>query len=1338
VEDEKKIDKISKESYEELNKSRVIINKPVKWLKKVKLDRVRNKVSINITSFATNITVKKIEDESEEVIPETKIKIRDKGKIKDLKEYEIDKEIEKEEKNIDKETDLGKIRELEVRISELESKKDELINLITGNVIVEETAIADDDESTQVIIDDLVEEIEIEYFTEGPVSEEIEIDDNKKQIVISSDIHYEDILAFTFLPKEVEQGTAKLFWIINDTRVKVEIDEYDTNENSLVDYVEWNVPSLSSQTYELIIEISQAEHLDSNKIFVKDVYEIVKARDDIWTAPIPVNNYIRVTFEQNLTNDKDITIFARSDQDASVEVYGKDESVSLGIITSINEDNRYQLLLTNLIGSQDVFDLRIKGYPIEFDYIVDPDTTLPKINGTFNKSINNILEGDVINVTFNATDDINLTNATIIINDTGINRYFNFSLNGSGLITLEFSQNFTVNCSSSCVVNITGIARDNSSNEAQNETIITIQDVTQPTSFDLITPIDGTRSTDLTPSLDWENTTEPNFKNYSIEFSSSSSFSFINHSFKPEGNATNSTFTLTISLTPNINWTWRVIAYDTFGNSRISTNAYRFETFQNRKPTSPFNILPNNNTVKFYNDINFTWTKSNDPDDDDITYDLLIAKDIGFTDIDLNRTGIIPNHLDLEENGSILSGDRRYWKVRAFDDANYSDYSDYFDLTVIVARLNITAPAVNNTRFYPGNKTEINIQELNGTDWIQNVTVEYNNTNYTASNTGDNWAVNISFSDIRSNYRNITAYGFNQTRNLTITAKKQIIFSKVATRPRIDYICSNETFALNSSNIKIQLKASLDAVVDYSNATLTNPSDIIIPLNISLIKEELSGENDILYRYEDTYFVNETGNYTINSTIVDIEGNSFNSTFSFEVVTAVRTINVSGINIDNINLNDICTNEPITNGTTIIRTIPEIALYNVEIRTTKPTVVFKNINLSNTTLLLNYTDLKRNISAPSEQRIITEFEINSNISKYETVTVSFNYTSLVGALDDENGLRIYKCPDQASCSSVAWERQIANLNTTNNIISTTGTDLSVFLVSETTKTTTTETVTTTTTVSAGGAGAAGGGGGVIIRIASLDFIVPSSISLNSKDNVIVPIVLKNSGEINLNDINLSYDTNAEGITIEFDDPYFEILKIDENVSTNARIITDIEELGEYVFTLYANVSSPKLTASADIIIDVIDKYEGNRSLVEERIKFSLDLFEKNPECLVLKELLAAVETALENKEFEKALRLTESGISTCRDLLDEKIKKPIIIRPSKEFGFKITLPLAISVLIIFISLLIYGIRSFDWTLRSSLKFSFNKKHRYKRIGPTKKEIKTFENEEKDIQKLLSR
>ena len=123
----------------------------------------------------------------------------------------------------------------------------------------------------------------------------------------------------------------------------------------------------------------------------------------------------------------------------------------------------------------------------------------------------------------------------------------------------------------------------------------------------------------------------------------------------------------------------------------------------------------------------------------------------------------------------------------------------------------------------------------------------------------------------------------------------------------------------------------------------------------------------------------------------------------------------------------------------------------------------------------------------------------------------------------------------------------------------------------------------------------------------------------------MPIILKNPGELKLNKINLSSEVKADGITIEIEDTSFESLNIDETVSTNAIITTDVEQFGKNKITITANVSNPRLTEYADIIIDIIDIYKGNKTLVEEKIKFSLDLFKQNPECLELKELLNQAE-----------------------------------------------------------------------------------------------------------------
>ena len=220
---------------EQINRSKIVINKPVKWLKKVKLDEAKSNISVNITLEAVNITIKKIKDNIVEEIPEEKIKIKDKGKVKALKEYEIEKEIKKLEDKLNEEEDIEKIKKFENKISILKEEsiiKATAASLITGNVILENIPI---ENSTEVIIEELVEEVEIEYYTAGPTSEEIEVSDYNKKIIISSEIHYKDILAFTNLPIEANSQAVKLYWLINNSRTEIEIDKYDTNDNGLVE-----------------------------------------------------------------------------------------------------------------------------------------------------------------------------------------------------------------------------------------------------------------------------------------------------------------------------------------------------------------------------------------------------------------------------------------------------------------------------------------------------------------------------------------------------------------------------------------------------------------------------------------------------------------------------------------------------------------------------------------------------------------------------------------------------------------------------------------------------------------------------------------------------------------------------------------------------------------------------------------------------------------------------------------------------------------------------------------------------------------------------------------------
>jgi hypothetical protein len=217
-----------------------------------------------------------------------------------------------------------------------------------------------------------------EYTTPAPEIKEQAISKTKKQITISSPekLHYKNVKAYTnieeILPLNKKQ-LIKIYWKQEDKYID-NFQVKDENNNGYIDKIEWQVPHLSEQTFEIII-ITKAEHLDKNREFVKEVYEKVKARDNIWQE-IRNKEYIRVKFEQPLNSNRDITIYARSsnqsqDNTAEIEVYTENSNQSIAKFENINEEDYYKIYLTNLSEQEDTFDLRSLG-DVDYDYIVDP------------------------------------------------------------------------------------------------------------------------------------------------------------------------------------------------------------------------------------------------------------------------------------------------------------------------------------------------------------------------------------------------------------------------------------------------------------------------------------------------------------------------------------------------------------------------------------------------------------------------------------------------------------------------------------------------------------------------------------------------------------------------------------------------------------------------------------------------------------------------------------------------------------------------------------------------------------------------------------------------------
>ncbi len=242
-----------------------------------------------------------------------------------------------------------------------------------------------------LVVNDTAKRYNIRFETPAPYVVETNQSTSQlyhKTVIVehNSTLHYTNVQSYSNVPENlVSKGVHfKLFWMMNGSKIDVTNDPrfvvqfVDTNNNGIVDQMKWIVPKLSAQEFSIegIIDISNAQLLDSSRNFVRDVYPQVQARDGNWTGDVPVGNYVRVTFGKNLTNINDITIFAKSNySNASIEVYEKDSNRLLDHFGIISQDGKYKILLTNFNESQDTFDLKIIGNPVNFDYIVDPSFT---------------------------------------------------------------------------------------------------------------------------------------------------------------------------------------------------------------------------------------------------------------------------------------------------------------------------------------------------------------------------------------------------------------------------------------------------------------------------------------------------------------------------------------------------------------------------------------------------------------------------------------------------------------------------------------------------------------------------------------------------------------------------------------------------------------------------------------------------------------------------------------------------------------------------------------------------------------------------------------------------
>jgi hypothetical protein len=952
---------------------------------------------------------------------------------------------------------------------------------------------------------------------------------------------------------------------------------------------------------------------------------------------------------------------------------------------------------------------------------------------------------------------VNVTVANIGNNETNITFYLYNStfdlINETTLGPGNRSINFTITDTNEVYyynATVRNASQENSTSIRQ-----IIFDTTNPSTFDLVYPADSAVSTNLTPILNWSNTSDTYFANFSLELSTSSSFSYANYTF----NTTNISYYLDVNLSTDTTWYWRVTAYDRALNTRVSTSAYTYvtdtinvsivnESYQpapaysssavqlnatvidtnlntvwvmsnetgnwsnttvstssgnvyytiiaaselsnqeivgfrffandsagslsngsllsfeaeNRLPAVVSLDLPSNNSVKVYDTVYFNWSNSSDADSDNFTFEVLVASDVGFTSVDANITNVSNNYFNVSGSDYNLTHGVRYWKVRTYDGYSYSNYSSYYHLNVIGSIVNITSPE-NYSIVYPGNVSNIVVEEVRSGNWVNNLTLLVNNVNYSAEYSTD-WEYDYTIPNIDPTVLRITASGFNITPDITVTDYIDLRLSKKdAVSPTIDYICSNETYVFNGSNVTIIAQVSPDTLVNLSNFSVTTPSGVSNNYDFNLSVR--SGLTYSYYYYN--YSVNETGNYSLSVYVKDIENNENTSNYTFYSVAGSDTkqFTFTGQNVTSIRIKDICSDNILIVGTSVAKTIPDTALYNLEVVTNKPSVTFNNANLSGTVNVLNYTYLDQNISAPSTKRIVLEFELLSDFTNYDNVTILYNYSSVESVLDDESTLVMYTCESRDLCS---WALADYDLNISTNIISVTLNFLNssaVFLVAETASTT----ITTTTTGAGGGTVGSAGFGTVVVdspEKTSLDIAIPPELKLFTLDNVTTTLMINNTGKRVLSQISLVSYVNGSPLMLNLLKNKIETLELNQVEYVNMTI-TSFGQPGEFKALIWANITFPKLLKLFELKIKVVERELSNKTYIKARLGFARNLLLENPECIELSELIGNAEIALNNTDYEKARSLTDSFIVRCKEMVgpEGKVTGPPKRAPSR-------------------------------------------------------------------------
>ena len=397
--------------------------------------------------------------------------------------------------------------------------------------------------------------------------------------------------------------------------------------------------------------------------------------------------------------------------------------------------------------------------------------------------------------------------------------------------------------------NVSYYANDTLGNLILQKGYFNVVDNTAPSPFNLTSPQNNTFSSNLLPVFTWQQTTELEFKNYTLLISQSPTFAVVDYTYATL-QITNTTYPLIVSLNNNSKYYWRVIAYDVSGNSRNSSGDYIYTT-DAIVPTVNLN-LPSNLGFVLQSNVLFNYT----PNDTNLVNCSLYGNFSGAFISDQTNTTPMNNQPNFFSK--VLSDGTYIWNVRCYDAANnngfaLNNYTVYVDTSPPI--INLESP-LNNTR-------------LNTTN---NITFYYDVTDAMTGITSCSLIVN---NTVRASNNVVSE---NVSQNLTAYLNNSIYIWSVN-------CTDNNGFVGASYQNNLSVKVPIYPVVT-----------MIQPLNNS-------GDND----GTETLKYNVTGGTTINCSLI-LNGN-VNQTNNSVNTSNTQSFNLSGLSTGRYNWSISCIND---------------------------------------------------------------------------------------------------------------------------------------------------------------------------------------------------------------------------------------------------------------------------------------------------------------------------------------------------------------------------------------------------------------------------------------------